>query len=342
MPTLESLPDELQLMIWNFIQPNDIDSYSLASPQIRALAPSILKEHRWLKNHFTSVISYQSAPGEHKEAQHIKTFHLLEIITAYPTHSLYVKNVTIGEGDSRHCFATTRRFEEYWEILSRIWLSVLVHTHITSDPNKVLPLPKQVVNWIDYAKHHRLRGPILAILLASLPKLTSLEFNEIGADDPSFLDVMEAYRLSPDFTVLSNLTSVNLLRIQQGNEATPWKVLRIFFNLPSLKVLKASGLQDTSGIARDEIAKFSKEGNSNVTDLSLQHCDMAEWSIQILFGLFKSLNNFNYDGMSMRSPIKPIPAHETQVIVFLKYLKIEYPLVRRLLALVYALPSSYH
>lgn len=309
MPTLETLPNELHLMIWNVIQPDDIDSYSLASPQIHALGLSILKEHRWLKKHFTSVINYQSARKEHEEAQHIKNLHLLEIVTAYPSHGLYVKNLTIGEGDSRHCFATTERFEQYWEIPSRFWGPVELHDDIVSDPSRLFLDPSQV----DYFRHRRLRGPFLATLLTWLPKLTSLEFVGKGAidDNPnheSFLDCIEDLTRSPDFTVLTNLTSVNLLRIRQRNEATPWRILRVFFNLPSLKVLKAGGLKDTSAIARQEIDKFSKEGNSNVTDLRLQHCDMEEWSIQILFGLFKSLERFTYDGMSMRSPFKPIPA----------------------------------
>ena len=300
MPTLETLPDEFQLMIWNLIQPDDIDSYSLASPQIRALGLNILKEHRWLKKHFTSVISYQSARGEYEEAQHIKIFHFLEIVTAYPTHGLYVKNFTIGDGDSRHCFATTKQFVQYWEIPSRIWLPVSVN-YITCDPNRVLPDPKQ----IGYLKHGHLRGICLACLLTFLPNLTSLEFNGKGADDESFLDEIEIIMRSPSSTVLSNLTSVNMLQIPPGNEATPWKVLRVFFNIPTLKVLKAGGLKDTSAIARREIAKFSKEGNSNVTDLSLQHCDMEDWSTQLFFSLFKSLEKFTYDGMSMRNPFRP-------------------------------------
>ena len=48
------------------------------------------------------MVAYQLAlEGEHEEAQHIKTFHLLEIVTVNPTHGLYVKKFSIEDGDWR-------------------------------------------------------------------------------------------------------------------------------------------------------------------------------------------------------------------------------------------------
>ena len=226
-------------MIWNAVQqlqPDDIANYGLICPQIRALATDILKENRWLKKHLTSVINYQSTlQGKREEAQHVKTFHLLEIVTANPNYGLYVKKLIAGDGDLRCSFETERQFQQYWRIPARIWASVAAHPHFTYYPKWTLPLPSEYLhanNWIYLMKHSH-RGPCLAFLLTLLPNLTSLEINDNGASDDLFLGFIEDTTRSPNPTVLSNLTSVDFSGMLQQNEKSPWKVFRVFFNLPS-------------------------------------------------------------------------------------------------------------
>ena len=379
MARLESLPDELHLMIWDAIQrfqPDDIANYALACPHIRALATSILKENRWLKKHLTSVINYQSTlEGEHEKAQHIKTFHLLEIVTINPTHGLYVKKLTIGDGDSRSSFETERQFWQYWRIPGRIWASVAAHPHFIYYPEWTLPLPEQAVKDSEYLDANadsswvaRMKlshcGPCLAFLLTLLPNLTSLVVNQNGANDNWFLEFIEDITRSPNPTVLSNLISVDISGIQRHDEQTPWKVLRVFFNIPSLKKLKACRLKDATSDAGREIKKFSHERNSNVTDLDLQNCDLNEGSLGQVLSLFKSLESFTYSWRCSRvtrveDRCVPIAVrcadlnhnqfHLTKFdlkrgsfihLVVVKYSKIQYPLVRRGLPLTDALPFS--
>ena len=366
-------------MIWDAIQrfqPDDIASYSLACPHIRALATDILKENRWLKKHLTSVINYQSTlEGEHEEAQHIKTFHLLEIVSSNPTHGLYVKKLTIGDGDSRNSFETERQFWQYWRILGRVWAYVAAHPHFIYYPEWTLPLPQQAVkdsedldanadsSWIVRMKLDHC-GPCLAFLLTLLPNLTSLEVNDDGANDNWFLEFIENITRSPNATVLSNLTSVDISGIQRHDEQTPWEVLRVFFNLPSLKNLKARGLKDASSDARNEIKKISHERNSNVTNLDLQGCELTEGSLGQVLSRFKSLESFTYSWICNKftgvvdrcipiavrcADLNHDQFHLTKFdlktgwithLVVVKYSKMEYPLVRRGLPLTDALPFS--
>lgn len=386
MASLESLPDELHLMIWDAIrkfQPDDIASYSLACPHIRALATDILREHRWLKKHLTSVINYQSRLSEHEEAQHIKAFHLLEIITNNPTHGLYVKKLTIGDGDLRRSSETERQLWQYWRIPGRIWASVAAHPHFIYYPKCTLPLPEQAVkdskyedangdsDWIfDMMFIHY--GPCLAFLLTLLPNLTSLEFNDDAAKISAFLKFIENITRSPNPTVLSNLTSVNMFGLNklgtnmaggwQQDSRIPWKVLRVFFNLPSLRILKARSLQDAGSDAEKEIKTFLQERNSNVTDLELRNCRLGEGSLAKVLDKFKSLESFAYSWICNHcagAECIPIAVRcadlnhnqfsltkldlETKWprhVIVAKYANIEYPLVRRGLSLTDALPFS--
>ena len=379
MPTLEGLPDEIKLMIWNHIRPDDIESYSLVCPQTRAMGTNILKEHRSLKPYLTSVINYQPAlEGAHEEACYIKTFRLLEIVTVNPAHGLYVKDLIIGGWCTN--FETEAQFwHSYWRMPRRHW-ALIKGPLFKRYPIGTLPVLKQAVkeseyldpevalSWNGPVKNVN-QGPLLAILLTLLPSLASLEINGIGADD-NFLGFIEDTTRSPNPTIFSNLTSINLSGMHRWGEKACWKYFRVFFNIPSLKRLKARTLKDGNKFARCVIVEFPYERSSNVTDLDLQDCCLDEGSLGKILGRFRSLESFAYSWQRITRDVDqciPIALrcaaldrnqfHLTRLdlrsdegdspcigmlthLIVLKYLKIEYPLVRRGLPLADALPSS--
>ena len=95
MATISSLPNELLVEIWRHVlQPEDIESFALASKKIHAVSDPFLLEHRELEYRFSKfgtgvVCSKISAAG------------LLKEITTNPRVALYVKELFISSWRSR-------------------------------------------------------------------------------------------------------------------------------------------------------------------------------------------------------------------------------------------------
>lgn len=294
MSALESLPDEIGLMIWEYIiLPDDIDSYSLVCPPIRALATKILPEHQRLKRQLTLVGNSQSALiGEPRGTCYLEIFQLLELVTINPSHAPYVKNLTI---ESWHdSFETKREFkarlgrDERPRFEAYASKTQLVLKRAILDSMHLHP------GLISRRFGHLERGDealFLAILLTLLPSLASLKILKVGVDHkylPRFVNEIK------DGPMLPNLTSIELLETLVRWKQGYWETLRAFSNLPSVRSIKAHKLKDGDKLERHEIVKFCRERNSRVTDLDLQDCKLNEKTLHQVLSRFTSLVSFTY------------------------------------------------
>lgn len=310
MATISGLPNELLVEIWRHIlQPEDIESFALASKKIHAVSGPFLLEHRELKYRFSKfdtggLCSEISAAG------------LLKEITTNPHVALYVKELVIN------------RWRERWDPKEDRVNSLLAfdpqaeeqgrhyrHTPYSEKDMKVLERAvtkaKHVFGNDNYPIERIKDGhedPIIALLLLLVTNLESLVVEEMAvvrSEIPAhrranfcFLQNIEYASNEADTEALRRLIEVKLYHdntdlCRRGYKCPNLPIVKAFATLPSVKHIHVQSINECVNDTQPRL----QAGSSNVETLTFND-PLPELNVMGLFELiegFKGLKTFTYE-----------------------------------------------
>lgn len=300
MANISSLPNELLVEIWRHVlQPEDIESFALASRKILAVSGPFLLEHRKLKIQFSA---FDTGAQQSK----MTAAGLLKEITTSPHVALYVTSLKITSWRRR--WDGVHRW--YRDPPSLVALGACQYVHqpyVEKDMISFKQAAKRaegvsgnVDSLIEGIKAGK-EDPIVALLLLQLTNLKHLDiYVDTKDDDYHFRRVLQYVSNAQGTEALRQLNTVGLLHRKPScscNSQDLWFV-KAFATLPSVKDIKGRTMEET--INHRDLAINVQPRSSNVETLTFvcySRRGPTDLDTKELFELiegFKALKTFIY------------------------------------------------
>ena len=297
MASFSSLPPETILNILDYVEPGDLDSFSLISKDVHALAQGHRAEHRFYQSVLPSTLTFYGAYMNDKHE--LWAVDLLHAVLEDYRVAHYIRHLRIeGVGplhfdpwtlpamgqppqDDRKVALVKEAIEQYAEGAQQQRLLEVVKFE-EDGINDVL------INKIPMGDNNRFDGPILFLLLLLLPNLTSLRI-ELAADEH-----FSCERYFPWHKGHSQLQDVTLKRhnaLHEWDWGLDIGLLATFMALPSLRTFRGicMPLGDDPTAFR-EICRSLPE--CNLSTLILKDCEVGSATLRVIFEECPHLVNF--------------------------------------------------
>lgn len=280
MARFGDLSNEIVLLISNFVQPPDLDSFYLTSKRIRELNESNIELHLAMKRWYQEIIHTEIGGFPYP---HTGTWaQLLTIAVSSPWMAAHVEDVDIRGWHSR--WSTRVSLAEIEDTRKNDTLSKRGQDVFATaiEQSKYVPNAESS-NWSDGIKTG-CEDNILSLLLEVLPNLSNLALSMKG-DDVSFRYCLTKMLVHPKSTTFSNLKRVTL---SSDNGPTHLDDLKHFAALPSMRYICAEDITIMNRVTNPRIIK------SSVTTLRLLSCNIVPEMMFELLCSFHSLIDFEY------------------------------------------------
>lgn len=293
MVGFSNLSNELVLMIWDFVELEDIYSFSTVSKQVYLLTHDLLREH-WRLNHRLCTISNVGAkPGEPRVFSQI-----LKEILLNPRAARYPSSLGFDAWASD---------PEHWEKKGGSSQGMV--------PVSDLELFKQAAKDTAHASEESLkedwlekieRGneePLIALLLLLLPNLREVELGGFSDWSFSITDTLSDIALEEDKSPgsLRKLRSVRLKRSSSHDNFLDFECIRLFAALPSVTSIYGYFLGSGPNDLLQTLPLHT--GSTNVTDLSFHRCLICPKTMSVFLSTTWNLQRFFYSpGESANNP----------------------------------------
>lgn len=289
MARFSDLSSEVIVMISNFVEPRDLDSFFLTSKHIRELNEARITEHSTLKNDYKHLISHTSPDG-------IENFgtlaNLLKKVLTVPRAASYVEDLDI------------RGWHMGW--ISGSHLDDRRSNDMLSEENRILfndatsgstYVPEGLLDAWMGGFEDGLEDQIIGLLLIVLPKLSILNLMGVCDWDNLVTDTIDRISQAPKLEALTMLKCVTI----SGKETpTPLHVVKSLAALPSMRQIHAENVSTTS---EDQ---YASPPDSRITSLCLPKCTLGPEFLHEFLGSFTSLVTFEYtDGTRVRDDAEP-------------------------------------
>ena len=281
MPHFSDLSNELLLAISRHIRhPKDLDSWFLASKNIRNLNEAFIPEHNilkrrygWLTNYVTPVDSLLVSDFSGRYIGGLANLLMETLISPRVLPYIEEAKFHIGNLDAHQERDALSSNESKMLIRSAVEQSKYIYAN-------------EIEDWMS-SFEDRADGSVLGLLFTQTPNLRALLLNRFRSWEEPFLKFI--IRISEDHcaAVLSSLTSVTLCDMESP---IPLHVIQIFATLPSLRQLRAEGVCHNE----DWSTRWMPDTHSNVTSLSLGQCQIRPEPLFLFLNLFASLESFEY------------------------------------------------
>ncbi|MCJ1453604.1 hypothetical protein MMC28_003951 [Mycoblastus sanguinarius] len=283
MATFNHLPRELLLVIWENIQPPDIESFAKVNTTIYSLAGPYLEEYRSLQDQFCTITN---AVDEY----HLQFPYYLKDILINPRHGLYAQELIIEDWPDS--------FESEWSDVEDE-IAPYQDRYTTEDMDLFQKTLAQVEflssdersSWASLVDEGD-QAPILAMLLLSLPNLATLTIYRFGNRPEIFLQTVERGKA---------LLKLHHVEICFGFAGGAVSMLKPFLGLPSIGQINATGVRDD---CEDDgvLGTYSDPAQSQLVDIRLHRSTVCSEAIFKLLSPVKALQSFSYEVPKSASP----------------------------------------
>jgi hypothetical protein len=289
MARFSDFSSEVIVMISNFVQPRDLDSFFLTSKHIGELNQACIAEHSTLKKNYKHLISHTNFDGI---ANFGTLANSLRKVLTVPRAASYVEDLDIrgwhmGWINGSHL--DDRRSNDMLSEENRILFNAatLGSKYVTAD---------LVDAWMG-GFEDGMEDQIVGLLLIVLPNLSALNLMGVCDWDNLVTDTID--RISQD-PKLEALTMLKCVTISGKETPTPLHVVKSLAALPSMRQIHAENVSTTS---EDQ---YASPPDSKVTSLCLLKCIIGPEFLHEFLGSFTSLFTFEYtDGTRFRDDAEP-------------------------------------
>lgn len=277
MARFSDLSSEVVVMISNFVQPRDLDSFFLTSKHIRELNQACITEHSMLKKNYKYLIS-------HTDSDKIDNFgtlaNLLRKVLTVPRAASYMEDLDIRGwrmGWITGSHLDDRRSNDMLSAENQILFNDAMSA------SKYVPADS-VLSWME-GFDDGFEDQIVGLLLIVLPNISSLNLTEVSDWDNLVADTIDRISQSPKLEALTMLKCVTI----SGRESPiPLRVLKSLAALPSMRQIHAENIFTTN------FDQYASPPDSKVTSLCLTKCAVEPEFLHEFLGSFTSLATFEY------------------------------------------------
>lgn len=269
MARFSDLSSEVVVMISNFAQPRDLDSFFLTSQHIRELNKACITEHSMLKKKYKYLIS-------HTDSIPIDKFgtlaNLLRKVLTAPRAASYVEDLDIRGwhvGWTNGSHRDDRRSNDMLSKENRILFNDAISA------SKYVPADT-VDSWME-GFEDGLEDQIIGLLLVVLPNISSLNLTDVPDWDDLVGDTI--YRIS-QYPKLEALTMLKCVTISGKETETPLRVVKSLAALPSMRQIYAENVSTT------DLDQYASPPDSKVTSLCLIMCAVEPECLHEFLGSF--------------------------------------------------------
>lgn len=278
MPTLQSLPIELQLLIISNIHLDDIEEFTLCCKALHRLSKDKLMEQYARRRRYSTIAVGHIDNRIWDEDQQVRGVHpilVLRDLLADPQSCLYTKTLVIGtlddyspedfndqeeaELDEVELGDVVAELKPYTRLLKKIMeVQRCVFSEIRETDLRRCPKAQEWSEMV-LAKH---MGPSASLLVAMLPNVQKLRLVDGFRDveDSAFLTFLENYvsiavsdrRSLRGLNTFSNLTEVGMHGLDDGCGAN-YEVFKGFMALPSMRTIKGRAIDGQYGFIEPSI-----------------------------------------------------------------------------------------
>lgn len=276
MVGFSDLSNELVLIIWNFVEVDDVYNFSTFSKKVYLQTHELLREHCRLKHELSTIVDESGEPG---------TFgRVLKEVLLNPRAARYPSLLDIG--------TWAYEWEEDGEYSkNEVPESDLRLFKQAARDSVDVPEKELEEDWLAQIDKGD-EGPLIALLLLLLPNLRKVK---MGGDFPDYyFCITEALRViadDEDSCSLRKLRSVDLECTTTDDESLGFNYVRLFAALPSV----ASIHSYIVGSDPDDLLETSPYLSvTNVTNLSFVKCLIYPKTISEFLYSTQNLERFFY------------------------------------------------